>query len=59
MKEWVLFALFAICGLGMLILGLVYMQQEKDDPESVKIFRIVSIIGALLVLASILMKFVF
>lgn len=58
MKEWVLFALFLIVGLGMMIAGIVYLRKEKDDPDSVKIYRVVSIIGAVLAIVSVLIKFV-
>ncbi len=53
-----MFALFLIAGLGMLIAGIVYLYKEKDDPDSVKIYRVISIIGAVLLIASILVKFV-
>lgn len=59
MKEWIVFILFMLVGLGMLISGIVYMRKEKDDPESAKICRVMSIIGAVLVIVSVLVKFVF
>ena len=59
MKEWVLFALFLIVGMGMLISGLVSLRKEKGDPDSVKIYRVVSIIGAIFIVAAVLAKFVF
>lgn len=59
MKEWLLFILFILVGLGMLGTGLVYRNKEKGDPESVKIYTVVSVIGAVLAVAAILMKFVF
>lgn len=58
MKEWILFILFLFVGLGMLISGIFYIRKDKDDPESVKIYRVVSIIGAVLVIVSVLKKFV-
>ena len=58
MTEWILFALFLIVGLGLLISGIFYLKKEKDDAESVRIYRIISAIGAVLVLVSVLMKFV-
>ncbi|ROR25826.1 hypothetical protein EDD66_10935 [Mobilisporobacter senegalensis] len=58
MKDWMFFILFIIVGLGMLGVGFYYMHKEKDDPESVKIYRVFSIIGAVLTIAAILMKFV-
>ncbi len=59
MKEWLLFILFILVGLGMLCTGLIYMRKEKSDLESVKIYRVISIIGAVLTVAAILMQFVF
>lgn len=56
MKEWLLFGLFLIVGLGMLIAGIGYMRKEKHDAESVKIYRVVAIIGAVLTVGSILLK---
>lgn len=57
MKEWLLFALFLLVGLGMLIAGIVYMRKEKGDPESVKIYRVVSILGAVFAAGSVLYRF--
>ena len=56
MKEWLLFALFLTVGLGMLIAGIFYMRTEKDDPESVKIYLIVSIIGVALTVGAVLSR---
>ncbi len=56
MKEWLIFILFFLVGLGMLCTGLVYMYKEKNDPESIKIYGIISIVGAII---AILKKFVF
>lgn len=53
MKEWLLFALFLIVGVGMFIAGIIYMRKEKDDAESVKIYRMVSMIGAMLTIGTI------
>lgn len=58
MKEWILFVLFAVVGLGMLGLGLFFMNKEKRDPESVRIYRTVSVIGIFVTAAAVLMKFV-
>lgn len=58
MKAWLLFILFLIVGVGMFIGGLRNMRKEKDDAESVKIYRIVSVIGAVLTVGAILVKFV-
>ncbi len=57
MKEWVIFGLFLIVGVGMLIAGLFYMNKEKKDPESVKIYRIVSIIGVIITIGAALYRF--
>lgn len=56
-KEWVIFGLFLIVGVGMLIAGLFYMNKEKKDPESVKIYRIVSIIGVIITIGAALYRF--
>ncbi|HWQ74023.1 MAG TPA: hypothetical protein VN441_01795 [Syntrophomonas sp.] len=53
MKEWLLFGLFLFVGLGMLITGIVYWCKEKNDPESVKIYRVVSIIGAVVTIGTV------
>lgn len=57
MKEWVIFGLFLIVGIGMLIAGLFYMNKEKKDSESVKIYRIMSIIGVIITIGAALYKF--
>ncbi|MBA4699555.1 MAG: hypothetical protein H2212_08970 [Ruminococcus sp.] len=57
MKEWVIFGLFLIVGVGMLIAGLFYMNKEKKDSESVKIYRIVSIIGVIITIGAALYRF--
>lgn len=56
-KEWVIFGLFLIVGAGMLIAGLFYMNKEKKDPESVEIYRIVSIIGVIITIGAALYRF--
>jgi hypothetical protein len=58
MKEWLLFILFILVGSGMLGAGIFYWKNEKDDPDSVKIYRTISIIGAVLILLSLVFKFV-
>ncbi len=58
MKEWILFILFLIVGLGLFVSGIIYLQKEKDDAESVRIYRTISVIGAILVLVSVLIKFI-
>ncbi|WP_313578860.1 hypothetical protein [Lacrimispora sp.] len=56
MIELILFALFLTVGLGVLIAGIVYMRKEKHDPESVMLYRIISIIGAVLTAGSVLFR---
>lgn len=58
MNGWLLFILFLIVGLGMLFGGMIYLRKEKADLESVKIYRTMSMIGAVLTIAAIVMKFV-
>lgn len=41
----------------MLGAGIFYWRKEKDDLDSVKIYRTISIVGALLVLLSLVLKF--
>lgn len=43
----------------MLGAGLVYRNKEKSHLESVKIYTLVSVIGGILIVIAILMKFVF
>ena len=57
MKEWVLFILFILAGAGMLGAGIFYWRKERDDLDSVKIYRTVTIIGAVIVLLSLVLKF--
>jgi F0F1-type ATP synthase membrane subunit c/vacuolar-type H+-ATPase subunit K len=56
MKEWLLFALMLAVGIAMLAAGIFYLRKEKDDPESVKIYRVVAIIGAALAAGGVLYK---
>lgn len=58
MKDWLLFVLFLIVGAGMLGAGIFYLKKERDDPDSVKIYRVVSILGGVLVAASLFTKFI-
>ncbi|SHN70396.1 hypothetical protein [Desulfitobacterium chlororespirans] len=59
MSEWLFFILFILVGLGMLCNGILYMRKEKNDPESVKIYRVVAILGAVMAAVAIAFKFVF
>ena len=56
MKELILFALFLAVGLGVLIAGIVYMRKEKHDPESVKIYGVISIIGGVITAGAVLFR---
>jgi len=56
MKEWLLVALFLVVGIGMLMAGIVYMRKEKSDLESVKIYRVVSSIGAIFIVAAVIYR---
>jgi hypothetical protein len=58
-KDWITFILFMFVGLALFISGIIYLLKEKDDVESVKIYRIISLIGAVLIIISMLVKFVF
>jgi len=57
MKAWILFGLFVIVGLGMLIAGIMYMKKEKNDIQSVSIYRNISVIGVVVLVVSIVVKF--
>lgn len=59
MKEWLFFIIFTFVGLALFFSGIVYLRKEKDDPESVKIYRIISLIGIVLIIISVLRKFIF
>lgn len=59
MEEWLIFILFILVGVGLLCKGLIYLYKEKNDPESIKIYGIISIVGAILAIIGILIKFVF
>lgn len=59
MKEWLIFTLFVLAGLGMFCGGLIYRFKEKNDTESVKIYSTISIIGIGLTAFAVLIKLVF
>lgn len=59
MKDWLLFTLALLIGGGMLVAGLVYRRKEKDDPESVKIYSVISVVGILVVALAVIMRFCF
>ncbi len=56
MKEWLIFFMFFIAGLGMLITGISNMIKEKNDAESVKIYRWFSIVGGVVLVIAISYK---
>ena len=56
MKELFLFILFLTVGAGVLIAGIVYMLKERHDLESVKIYRVMSVIGAVITVGSVLYR---
>ena len=58
MKEWLTFILFLAVGLMMLFSGIFYMRKEKNDEESVKIYKIISLIGTVLAIGAVGFKFV-
>jgi len=55
-KELILFALFLTVGIGVLIAGIVYMHKDRHDLESVKLYRVISIIGAFITAGSVLYR---
>lgn len=59
MKEWLLFILFILVGVGMLGTGLVYKRKERHDAESIKIYNTTICLGAALSIFAVLMKFVY
>ncbi|MDF2631922.1 MAG: hypothetical protein K0Q85_518 [Caproiciproducens sp.] len=56
MKEWLIFSVFFIAGSGMLIMGISNMIKEKNDADSVKIYRGFSIAGGVMAIMSVLYK---
>jgi len=55
-KELILFALFLTVGLGVLIAGIFYMRKEKHDPESVKIYGVISSLGVVITAGAVLFR---
>ncbi len=58
MNGWILFGLFFLVGICMLVAGLYYLRKERGDKDSVKIYGIISIIGAVLVISSAVVRFI-
>ena len=58
MKEELTFVLFLAVGIMMLIAGLVYMKKESNDAESVRIYRIISLIGIVLAIGAVVFRFI-
>lgn len=47
-----------VVGLGMVVAGILYMRKEKDNPQSVKMYRTIAIAGAILTIGALIYKFV-
>lgn len=56
MKGWLVFGLLLLVGLMMCIVGIFHTRQDKQDIEAVKIYRIVTFIGVLMVVAAIVYR---
>lgn len=56
MKEWLVFGLLSLVGLMLCIAGIFYTRQDKQDIEAVKIYRIVTFIGVLMVVVAIVYR---
>ncbi len=51
-KEMIIKILGAVIGLLVLVAGIYYLVKEKNDKDSKKIYSIISIIGAVLLIIS-------
>ncbi len=51
-KEMIVKILGAVIGLLVLVAGVYYLVKEKNDKDSKKIYSIISIIGAVLLIIS-------
>lgn len=56
MKGWLVFGLLLFVGLMLCIAGIFYTRQDKQDIEAVKIYRIVTFICVLMVVAAIVYR---
>ena len=48
-----------LIGIAILVAGIYYMVQDKDDAESKKIYQITAAVGAIIVIVVLLRMFVF
>lgn len=48
-----------LIGIAILVAGIYYMVQDKDDTESKKIYQITAAVGAIIVIVVLLRMFVF
>ncbi len=51
-KEMIIKILGAVIGLLVLVAGIYYLVKEKNDKDSKKIYSIISLIGATLLIVS-------
>ncbi len=51
-KEMIIKILGAVIGLLVLVAGIYYLVKEKNDKDSKKIYSIISLIGAILLIVS-------
>lgn len=51
-KEMIIKILGAVIGLLVLVAGVYYLVKEKNDKDSKKIYSIISLIGAILLIVS-------
>ncbi len=54
-KEMIIKILGAVIGLLVLVAGIYYLVKEKNDKDSKKIYSIISIIGAVLLIVSVIL----
>ncbi|ULQ58712.1 hypothetical protein K7I13_09110 [Brucepastera parasyntrophica] len=57
MKEWLLFCMFLIAGIGLLIAGIMFMRKDKGDRESMKIYSTFAVIGGIITAGAIVYRF--
>lgn len=58
MTQWFLFGMLLVVGLGMVVAGILYMRKERDNPQSVKMYRTIAIAGVILTIGALIYKFV-
>lgn len=54
-KEMIIKILGAVIGLLVLVAGIYYLVKEKNDKDSKKIYSIISLIGAVLLIVSVIL----